>query len=60
MIIEDVSKHNEYYIVRIFKGNHNEWVVCKDFDDTKPEGSKWTRGHYCYSEEDALNYVKEN
>ena len=44
-------------IVEIEKGNETEYCVCSYYDDNKPEGSKWTWGHYFFSLEDAIKYA---
>lgn len=44
-------------IVEIEKGNTTEYCVCSYYDDNKPEGSKWTWGHYFLTLEDAIKYA---
>lgn len=33
-------------LVRIHKAGRIEWAVCRDYDDEKPEGSKWSSAKY--------------
>ena len=44
-------------IVEIEKGSRTEYCVCSYYDDSKPEGSKWTWGHYFGSLESAIKYA---
>lgn len=38
-------------------GTIHEYVVCSNYDDTAPEGSKWDWGHYFSTMEGALKYI---
>lgn len=38
-------------------GTIHEYVVCSNYDNTKPEGSKWDWGHYFCTMENALKYI---
>lgn len=38
-------------------GTVYEYVVCSNYDDTRPEGSKWDWGHYFSTMENALKYI---
>jgi hypothetical protein len=38
-------------------GTVHEYVVCSNYNDTAPEGSKWDWGHYFSTMEDALKYI---
>lgn len=33
-------------LVRIYKADHIEWAVCKDYDEDKPKGEKWSSAKY--------------
>lgn len=44
-------------IVEIEKRNATEYCVCSYYDDSKPEGSKWTWGHYFSTLENAIKYA---
>lgn len=33
-------------LVRIHKAGRIEWAVCRDYDDEKPEGRKWSSAKY--------------
>ena len=34
-----------------------EYIVCSNYNDTQPEGSKWDWGHYFKELKDALKYI---
>ena len=46
-------------IVKLEKARRVEWLACIGFDDTKPEGSKWSSASYFDSLLDAVEYAKE-
>lgn len=45
-------------IVKLEKAGRVEWLACRDFDDSKPEGTKWSSAQYFGSLEDAVEYAK--
>lgn len=53
-----VDEINGKSIVFLSKANHLKWVVARDFDDSKPEGSKWSSGQYFASLYEAVSYAK--
>ena len=60
MISTELLKFSERQslVVRIKDdGTIHEYVVCSNYDDTKPEGSKWDWGHYFCTMEGALKYI---
>ena len=46
-------------IVKLEKAGRVEWLACIGFDDTKPEGSKWSSASYFDSLLDAVEYAKK-
>ena len=46
-------------IVKLEKDDLVEWLVCIDFDNSKPEGSKWSRAAYFDSLLKAVEYAKK-
>lgn len=44
----------EKAIVKLEKAGHVEWLACRDFDDSKPEGTKWSSAQYFLSLKDAV------
>ena len=40
-------------------GTVYEYVVCSNYNDNAPEGSKWDWGHYFKDVKDALRYIAE-
>ena len=60
MISKEILKFNERQslVERVRDdGTVYEYVVCSYYDDTAPEGSKWTWGHYFKDIKDALKYI---
>ena len=56
----ELLKFNERQsLVQIFKdnGEHHQYCVCSYYDENKPEGSKWSWGHYFTTMEGALKYI---
>lgn len=48
-------------LVRIYKEDHIEWAVCKDYDENKPEGEKWSSAKYFLDDfEGAVKEVTTN
>lgn len=52
-----ITKMNNMTIVKLEKAGRIEWVVARNFDDTKPEGQKWDSGIYFDTLEDAVCYA---
>lgn len=52
MIIEYAGR----YLVKTPRG-YQHYVVCSNWDETKPEGERWSNGHYFYDKENALRYL---
>ena len=52
------SKGNKT-LVKLYKATWVEWVVARDYDDTKPEGQKWSSGTYFENIADAAAYLEE-
>ena len=50
---------NEKSIVKLEKAGRIEWLVCRDYDDSKPEGSKWSSADYFDSLQDAVESLKQ-
>lgn len=58
MKTRELLKLNERQsLVEIEKTNSTEYCVCSYYDDNKPEGSKWSWGHYFSSLENAIKYA---
>ena len=60
MISTELLKFNatQSLVVRIKDdGTIHEYVVCSNYDDNAPEGSKWDWGHYFMTMEGALKYI---
>lgn len=58
MKTRELLKLNERQsIVEIEKENSTEYCVCSYYDDSKPEGSKWSWGHYFTTLENAIKYA---
>jgi hypothetical protein len=60
MISKEILKISEKQslIARIKDdGSIYEYVVCSNYDDNAPEGSKWDWGHYFTAIRDALEYI---
>lgn len=49
-----IAEMNNRTIVKLEKAGRIEWVVASNFDDNRPEGSKWDFGIYCSSLEKAV------
>lgn len=47
-------------LVKLEKGRHIEWLVCRNFDSTKEEGDKWSSASYFESFEDATRYLTDS
>ena len=50
---------NEKSIVKLEKAGRIEWLVCRDYDASKPEGSKWSSADYYDSLQDAIESLKK-
>lgn len=54
---ELLKLNDQHSLVEIEKGNNIEYCVCSYYDESKPEGSKWSWGHYFLTMEHALKYA---
>lgn len=52
-----IYTENEYTLVKIEKGNHREWAICKDYDENAEEGNKWSRAVYFFDFTEAVRYM---
>ena len=53
MIIE-LDKHDEQSLVVCKRDDNIHFVICTMFDESKPEGNMWYRGHHYDSLDTAL------
>ena len=53
-----IDEINGKAIVHLEKAGPAKWVVARDYDEEKPEGSKWSSGQYFASLYEAVSYAK--
>lgn len=53
-MITTVGRHT---IVKLEKADRVEWVVCRGYEESRPEGQKWDSGIYFSSLDDAVSYA---
>lgn len=52
-----ITEMNNKTIVKLEKAGRIEWVVARNFDDSKPEGQKWDSATYFGTLEEAVRYA---